>query len=221
MPAATPESLLLLGPTGVGKTPLGDALDADGLLGRPCRHFDFGAKLRALARRGPGGRFDADDVVFVRAVLTEGALLEDERFELAARLFHAFCDEGADRQGDLVVLNGLPRHQGQAEAVSALVDLRLVVELRCEPAVVYERIRRDSGGDRAGRDDDGLAEIAKKLRLFEQRTRPILDWCARRGLPIVPLDVSRDSTGASLRRALERALGRPGVEGSKPWGTSC
>jgi hypothetical protein len=41
-------ALLLLGPTGAGKTPLGDWLEAHGLWGRPCHHFDFGANLRAV-----------------------------------------------------------------------------------------------------------------------------------------------------------------------------
>ncbi len=44
-----PKAILLLGPTGSGKTPLGQALEKKGLAGRRCVHFDFGANLREIA----------------------------------------------------------------------------------------------------------------------------------------------------------------------------
>ena len=50
-------AVLLLGPTGAGKSPLGDWLEARGLWGRPCHHFDFGANLRAIVAAGPSDRF--------------------------------------------------------------------------------------------------------------------------------------------------------------------
>ena len=41
--------ILLLGPTGSGKTPLGDRLQIRDLWGRRCHHFDFGVRLRDVA----------------------------------------------------------------------------------------------------------------------------------------------------------------------------
>jgi len=41
-------AVLLLGPTGAGKTPLGEMIEARGLWGMSCLHFDFGANLRAV-----------------------------------------------------------------------------------------------------------------------------------------------------------------------------
>jgi len=44
-------AILLLGPTGTGKTPLGNVLALRGWRGQPCLQFDFGANLRELAAR--------------------------------------------------------------------------------------------------------------------------------------------------------------------------
>jgi len=69
------QAVLLLGPTGSGKTPLGDALQREGFGGRRCHHFDFGEQLRHAT--GVGDGLDAADIAFVRKVLEEGALLEN------------------------------------------------------------------------------------------------------------------------------------------------
>lgn len=39
-------AMVLLGPTGSGKTPLGHVFAARGFLNRRCAHFDFGENLR-------------------------------------------------------------------------------------------------------------------------------------------------------------------------------
>jgi len=59
--ADRPEAVLLVGPTAAGKTPLGDALQAGGLWGRACRHFDSG--------RGDRAERDDDDPARVRRKL--------------------------------------------------------------------------------------------------------------------------------------------------------
>ena len=51
---ARPAALLLIGPTGSGKTPLGDLLDREGLWHRRCCHFDFGERMRRIVA-GAGG----------------------------------------------------------------------------------------------------------------------------------------------------------------------
>ena len=52
---ALPHALLLIGPTGSGKTPLGELLERSGLWGRPCRHFDFGERMRRIALQSAVG----------------------------------------------------------------------------------------------------------------------------------------------------------------------
>jgi hypothetical protein len=47
-------AILLVGPTGSGKTPLGALCEKKGLWQSRVFHFDFGAILRRIAAAGPG-----------------------------------------------------------------------------------------------------------------------------------------------------------------------
>lgn len=188
-----PDAMLLIGPTGAGKTPLGDSLARSGFARRRCVHFDFGANLRQAAAGELAG-LPAADLAVIRRVLETGALLEDHQFPIARRLLEAFLRERAVTAGDWVVLNGLPRHGGQAAGVAAVVRVRRVVHLICPADVVYARIAADSGGDRAGRLDDAPAAVRRKLALFEARTAPLLDFYAKKGVRIdrVPVTVATE-----------------------------
>ncbi len=158
-------AVVLLGPTGSGKTPLGQQLKTHRLWGRRCVHFDFGESLRtAVARNEPDDCVTAADLALLRRVLRTGALLEDDDFPIAARLLSSFLQRmGADGQ-TWVIMNGLPRHVGQAEALMALLDVQFVVVLRCTKEVVHRRIARNTGGDRTDRVDDDLSSIRRNWR---------------------------------------------------------
>ena len=169
-------AVLLLGPTGSGKTPLGDHLEAHGLFGRRCAHFDFGSRLRAFASGidSPDG-LSSRDREHVRDLLATGRLLEDDRFQIAREILSWFLLSKHLQPADLVVLNGLPRHVGQAKEIDATVDVRVIVMMECSTDVILRRISADTGGDRQGRKDDARRLIAEKMRIFAQRTMPLLD----------------------------------------------
>lgn len=181
-------ALLLIGPTGSGKTPLGEWLQRTGLWGRACHHFDFGAQLRAAARHGPSDAFTADEIRFLNEVLTAGALLENESFYLAERILDRCMARGIGPD-DWLLLNGLPRHVAQAEALQHRLQVQAVVQLECDAPTVCERLRQDAGGDRAGRTDDDAALVARKLQTFAERTRPLVDYYRARGARILPIHV--------------------------------
>jgi adenylate kinase family enzyme len=144
-------------------------------------------------------------VAFVRRVLRSGALLENETFHIAQAIFDAFAAERGLRSRDLVVLNGLPRHAGQAADVDGILDVRMVVRLACSPEVVVERIRLNTGGDRTGRTDDSTADIVRKLRIYEQRTAPLVDHYRAKGVRIEKVDIGARTTPEQLHARLPPA----------------
>ncbi len=198
-------AILLIGPTGAGKTPLGQTLEFEGLGGRRCVHVDFGQLLRqAAAGQGPD-TLSQDDLALIRRVLNCGALLEDEQFHVARKLVEGrLAEAGGDH--DLVVLNGLPRHVGQARDVDAMLEITTVVDLACDAETVFHRIAADTGGDRAARTDDHAQAVRGKLVLFAARTRPLIDHYRRAGARIITLDIGPATTPREAWEALDRTL---------------
>ena len=173
------DAILLLGPTGVGKSPLGDRLASRGFLGRKAHHLDFGHALRSAASDEAPSSYLPEELHFIRGILEQGLLLEDEHFPLARKILanalgrFGFCSD------DLVVLNGIPRHIGQAKDIESLFKVHALVVLDCPADAVYCRLRENAGGDRDVRQDDGVELVQKKLALFHERTRPLIDHFER------------------------------------------
>ncbi len=188
---AAVKAILLIGPTGSGKTPLGDLLQRRPLWGGLCVHFDFGAELRRVAAGdGAASALTEAQVEVVLAALAADALLEDAQFPIAEAIFRAFLDEAGPDEDTPVVLNGLPRHVGQARAVDGLVDIEVVIQLDCPAEVTVERIGANAAGDRAGRMDDDIISVARKLEIFRARTAPLVEQYRRAGARIETVSVS-------------------------------
>ena len=192
-------SLLLLGPTGSGKTPLGEEMERRGLEGRPCLHFDFGANLRRLAA-GPDqiGLLKAADLARIRFSLATGALFEDLDMPMIVGILRSFVEARGLRPGTLLVLNGLPRHVGQAQGLAGTVSVERIVLLEAEAPVILERIRIDPGGDRSGRPDDSLGAVRKRLADYGERTRPLLDHYGAQGVLMLKIGVTAAMTAAEM-----------------------
>jgi adenylate kinase len=137
-------------------------------------------------------------------VLTEGALLENETFYIAAELLNAHIADSQITRDDYVLLNGLPRHVDQANAVDAIIRVVHVLNLKCSPAVVYERIGLNSGGDRAVRTDDAPEAIARKLAIFETRTQPLIDHYRNQGIPVTDIEVGVQTAPAAIWQQFEQ-----------------
>ncbi|KTB48172.1 Adenylate kinase or related kinase [Dehalogenimonas alkenigignens] len=193
---------MLLGPTGSGKTPLGEALEKSGFRGRRCRHFDFGASLRSCAA-GLGPEFTPAELQVVRESLATGVLLKDQQFPIAAKILNEFISR-TDRDS-LIILNGLPRHTGQAAALNSLVEMAGVIVLECDAATVMRRIASDTGGDRGGRSDDGASMVARKLTIYEQQTTPLIEYYRSLGVPLLLVAVGKNDGAETLRLAAEAA----------------
>ncbi|MFO7905437.1 MAG: nucleoside monophosphate kinase [Pirellulaceae bacterium] len=191
LPAVRQRAVLLLGPTGSGKTPLGAMLEDQGLKGQPCVHFDFGYNLRQVVTKSESDEVVSErDIEFLRGVLEHGALLEDRDFPIARRLLASFLRKRDVQAGTIVVMNGLPRHVGQAQALNSSLDVRAVILLQCSPEVVRQRIATNAGGDRTRRTDDDAEAIERKLEIYAQRTAPLVSYFRGRGTAVLEIPVT-------------------------------
>jgi adenylate kinase len=205
-PSSLPQAVLLIGPTGSGKTPLGQYLERHGLWGRGCRHFDFGEQLRRAAATDRHQRLTPNELDFIRKVLEQGHLLEDQHFGIARHIIEEFLDANqaaASPAPPWLLLNGLPRHIGQARSIDAMLKIVAVIHLLCPFEVVHHRIRTDAGGDRRGRADDHPDHVTRKHELFEARTRPLIDHYRSLGAAIRDIRVSARTTPDEVAAQLE------------------
>lgn len=205
--SARQPALLLLGPTGSGKTPLGDLWEQRGWAEHRCLHFDFGAQLRQVAERTePDIVVSAADIQFVRRVLETNALLEDRDFPLAVRLLASFLNVRDADADTIVLMNGLPRHVGQARALAEFLEVRAVVLLECPAETVRQRIAGNAGGDRAHRIDDQAEAVERKLSIYAERTAPLVDYYREVGAEIVSIAVTSTMEAEEMWRRCVAAL---------------
>jgi len=183
------EAILLVGPTGAGKTPLGQWLEQHGVFGGTCHHFDFGANLRAVVAAGTNRAYNREEIAFLRRVLSQGALLEQESFHLATRILKGFLLRRGVQSDHWLVLNGLPRHVGQAQGLESIVHVAVVVHFECDGATIRKRLKLDSGGDRVGRLDDHADLVGRKLAIYEERSRPLIEHYLERGARVIEMKV--------------------------------
>ena len=201
------EAVLLLGPTGSGKSPLGDRLEKEGLKGRRFLHFDFGEQLRAVASSSlPPAGFEEGEHFFIRDVLGKGLLLEKEHFPIALKVVDSFLRRKDFGSADTLVLNGLPRHVGQAQDMDAVAAIRSVVVLECSAGDTHQRICSNVGGDRAARTDDDIEMVGRKIEIYRQRTAPLIDYYTERQCTVVKIAVTPESTVEAVYSDLVSAV---------------
>jgi len=189
------DAILLLGPTGVGKSPLGDAIAVQGLFGRRCHHLDFGSELRsAVSGDECSADYSAEELDFIHGVLERGLLLENEHFPLAKKIVSLFLKRASFRQQDLLVLNGIPRHAGQAKDMTRLATVHALIVLDCTADDIFCRLWENVGGDRTERIDDNRGLVEKKLMIFRERTAPLVDHYVNNGCAVYRIRVSGTMT---------------------------
>lgn len=190
-----PPAMLLVGPTGAGKSPLGEEVQRrSGWL-----HFDFGLSLRSIASGSNSCGLDPGQIDVVRELVERNALFPEESFPLAKRILGSALAGSAPARG--LILNGLPRTVSQAVAMESIVTLRGLVFLDCPTAAVMTRVERRARGlgtDHAGRADDTKGQVLRKLMLFEEQTRPMLEHYRNRGVPLKVLSVDAESSEVEL-----------------------
>ena len=189
----TPISIGIQGEWGIGRTSLMNMLRGDGGT-RQSGLLDASLCKTISLDSWPYAQFAQNDNMAVAClyaltnglgrVLEQGALLENETFHVAERILRGFMDARRVSHEDLLVLNGLPRHLGQATDVDRIVRVERVIRLDCTAEVVFERLRLNSGGDRGSRADDAVALVEEKLADFAERTAPLVEHYRERGAAV-------------------------------------
>lgn len=198
------KALLLVGPTGVGKTPLGRLLEEKGLQGLRVHHFDFGEELRKIASTQTKVRQDIVDLI--RSILSEGRLLNPEEYFIFLETINEFIRTRRYKEGELIALNGFPRDLKQAEFIDSHVDIIGVINLSATFEVLDYRLKNDPAGDRKGRTDDTPQLVAKKLAWFFERNIPLVEYYKRKDVKILNLLVDKEDTGETLYQKLLNLL---------------
>ncbi|MFA6322139.1 MAG: nucleoside monophosphate kinase [Candidatus Buchananbacteria bacterium] len=197
------QAILLVGPTGAGKTPLGQVFEEKGLDGRRCFHFDFGAQLRGVAEAGSRQNvLNSYDVGVVRQVLHSGALLTPGQFPIAKAILCDFMANKGVTDNDVIILNGLPRDVRQAIIVSRILTVKSIIFLRCSPLTIVARISSNLAGDRTGRIDDGIECVTQRLKIFFEKTAPLLGHYQQQGVSVTTLPVEFETSSMDLWQLL-------------------
>ncbi|MBI4835463.1 MAG: nucleoside monophosphate kinase [Planctomycetes bacterium] len=201
-------AILLIGPTGSGKTPLGNFMEKKSWQGRRCRHFDFGENLRRIAVGRSSSMFNRKETAFIRDILSSGALLKDKDFLVAAKTLKYFIKKKRVKPDDFIILNGLPRHTGQAKVMAKTVDIKMLISLVSSPETILKRIKTNAGGDRKGRTDDNIESVAKKLELFRKHTVSLIEYYRKLGVKIASVTVSARTKPKNILNTLEQEQNR-------------
>jgi adenylate kinase len=162
--------IVFIGPPGAGK-----GTQAQRVAGRfGCAHIATGDIFRANVASGTElGRL-------AQEYMDRGDLVPDE--VVIAMVMERLADP--DCQGGFV-LDGFPRTVNQAEALDRrLADLGSPLEAALSFDVTEEELLRRLAGRAAAqrRADDAEQTIRHRLEVFAIKTRPLIDYYARRGL---------------------------------------
>lgn len=160
-------TVLLFGAPGSGKGTQGKILGTiPGFF-----HFACGDAFRNLRIDDPIGK------IFIE-YSSKGQLVPDQAtIELWSKnIKSSVNDSRFDPNRDTLVLDGIPRNPQQAEMLKSVLDVRAVIHLTCEDmGKMVERLQRRALRENR-LDDANLDVIQKRLQIYEQETRPVLDY---------------------------------------------
>ncbi len=141
-----------------------------------------------------------------RATMEAGGLVPDEVMIglIGERISAPDCRAG-------FLLDGFPRTLAQAEALERLLAQRgwkidAALNLQVEEARVVDRMAGRAKAE--GRSDDNPETIRERLRVYREKTRPLISWFERKGLL---LNVDGAGTVDEVSRAIDESLAKAGV----------
>ena len=161
-------NIILGGAPGSGKGTLSDIIvEHYGL-----QHLSTGDVLRAEI--ASGSKLGQE----INEIISFGNLIPDE--QMIQLLKNYITSLPADCKG--VIFDGFPRTVEQAHALTQMLDEHhmdaYMLDLWAAEDTIIERLL--NRGKTSGRADDNLETIKKRLRIYNETTRPISDYYLRR-----------------------------------------
>lgn len=161
-------NIILGGAPGSGKGTLSDIIVKNYGL----QHLSTGDVLRAEI--ASGSKLGQE----INEIISFGNLIPDE--QMIQLLKNYIASLPADCKG--VIFDGFPRTVDQAHALTQMLNEHhmdaYMLDLYAEEDVIIERLL--NRGKISGRADDNLETIKKRLRIYNETTRPISDYYLRR-----------------------------------------
>ena len=155
--------VLLMGPPGAGKGTQAARLAAS----RGLTKLSTGDMLRDHVKRGTelGQR--------AKSLMDEGVLVPDDLIIAMVR------EELAKMDPVRVLLDGFPRTTGQAQALDAMLKelgapIDAVIVLSVDAEELVRRLMKRAAEE--GRSDDNEDTIRTRMQVYQEQTRPLLDY---------------------------------------------
>ena len=187
-------NILMLGPPGVGKGTVSNKLSKK--LGYP--HISTGDMLRENVSN------KSDLGMKAKQFMDKGLLVPDE---VVIGMVQERLKRGDAKKGYL--LDGFPRTIVQADALDKVTKIDTVINLAAKDNIIVERLSRrrvcrkcgfiyhldfikpkkegecdTCHGELYQRDDDKPEAIRKRLHVYHEQTKPLVDYYAKKGLLI-------------------------------------
>lgn len=164
------KNIIIFGAPGSGKGTYSDEIAKRYGMG----HISTGDVLRAEIKNG------TELGKIAKSYIDNGQLIPDDlMIDILAKTYDA------QPAGQGVIFDGFPRTIAQAEALKKMLsdrghEMGIMIELVVEEDILMFRLLRRA--QEQGRADDNEETIKKRFQVYQNQTKPLIDWFQKEGI---------------------------------------